>query len=195
MGFFNGIRRILGTGAKASDSEPKNAAATGNSVEPSIHVVIDGALSIFPLAPFAVCSIGRSADNVIVIPAAEASRNHATIQRQTGNRCVLTDLRSRNGTNVNGRRIEEKVLENGDRITIGTCELLYHGPELFAGAAGPPLSDKTQFIVQNSLATVLVIDIREGGQLAVRTPMGAQNQPKSANADQHHRPGGGFGNA
>jgi len=164
MGFFNGIRRILSGGDKTAETAtgPKAAPpAADQSIEPSIHVVINGEMTIVPLAPFAVCSIGRSADNVIVIPVAEASRNHATIQRQTGNRCVLTDLRSRNGTNVNGRRIEEKVLENGDRITIGTCELVYHGPELYGGAAAPAQSDKTQFFVQNSLVTVLVIDIRD----------------------------------
>ena len=161
MGFFNGIRRILGSGSKTSEPEPQGVRPADKSVDPSIQVMIDGEVQVYPLAPFAVCSIGRSADNVIVIPVAEASRNHATIQRQTGNRCVLTDLRSRNGTNVNGRRIEEKVLTNGDRITIGTCELVYHGPELFAGSSAPPASEKTQFFVQNSLATVLVIDIRD----------------------------------
>jgi len=161
MGFFNGIRRILGNGAKSSAEELNDTKRTEQPVEPSIHLVVEGETSVFPLAPFAVCSIGRSADNVIVVPSAEASRNHATVQRQTGDRCVLTDLRSRNGTNVNGRRIEEKVLENGDKITIGTCELVYHGPQLFAGATTAPLSDKTQFFVQNSLVTVLVIDVRD----------------------------------
>jgi adenylate cyclase len=168
MGLFDGIRRIFSGGPKTAEPAtaptpaPRKAApAAEPQVEPSIQMVLNGDLSVFPLAPFAVCSIGRSADNTIVVPVAEASRNHATIQRQTGNRCVLTDLRSRNGTNVNGRRIEEKVLENGDRITIGTCELVYNGPELFAGAAPPPQSEKTQFFVQNSLVTVLVIDIRD----------------------------------
>jgi len=168
MSLFDGIRRIFTNGPKAVEPSRKDAplasipaAAAESTVDPTIEMVIDGELSVFPLAPFAVCSIGRSADNVIVIPVAEASRNHATVQRQTGNRCVLTDLRSRNGTNVNGRRIEEKVLENGDVITIGTCELIYHGPELFAGATPPPQSEKTQFFVQNSLVTVLVIDIRD----------------------------------
>ena len=176
MGFFNGIRRILAGGPKTGAEEnkpappkaappksaaPKKSPAAEQQVEPAIHVVIDGKPLTFPLAPFAVCSIGRSADNTIVIPVAEASRNHATIQRQTGDRCVLTDLRSRNGTNVNGRRIEEKVLENGDKISIGTCELTYRGPELFGGVAPPPTSEKTQFFVQNSLVTVMVIDIRD----------------------------------
>lgn len=169
MGFFNGIRRILSGGTKVEETGPKEAplrkapapSAEVSLIEPEIHMEVDGKVTVFPLAPFAVCSIGRSADNVIVVSVAEASRNHATIQRQTGNRCVLTDLRSRNGTNVNGRRIEEKVLENGDRISIGTCELVYHGPELFGGVASAPQSEKTQFFVQNSLVTVLVIDIRD----------------------------------
>ena len=179
MGLFDGIRRIFANGAKEDEAatprpavapaatapeapapSPRNAAAP--SVEPCIHLTVDGQLKVYPLAPFAVCSIGRSADNVIVAPVAAASRNHATVQRQAGDRCVITDLRSRNGTNVNGRRVEEKVLENGDRITIGTCELIYYGPELFGGVAdATPVSEKTQFFVQNSLVTVMVIDIRD----------------------------------
>src|SRR5580698_9528972 len=119
-------------------------------------MTVDGETKVFPLVPFAMCTVGRSVDNVIVVPAAAASRNHATVQRQAGDRCVLTDLRSRNGTNVNGRRVEEKVLENGDKITIGTCELIYYGPELFTGVTAAPVSEKTQFFVQNSLVTVMV---------------------------------------
>jgi adenylate cyclase len=175
MGVFDGIRKMFASGPKPDEPAPRNtpapspaskAAAPRSSgsksdIEPCLHLVVDGETRVFPLAMFAVCSIGRSADNVIIVPSAEASRNHATVQRQAGDRCVLTDLRSRNGTNVNGRRIEEKVLENGDRITIGTCELVYKGPELFGGAAQPPASEKTQFFVQNSLVTVLVIDIRD----------------------------------
>jgi adenylate cyclase len=170
MGLFDGIKRIFANGAKDEDepgrpnaplTAPTSAAAPKASVEPRLEMMIDGKPQVFKLAPFVVCSLGRSADNVIVIPSAEASRNHATVQRQAGDRCVLTDMRSRNGTNVNGRRIEEKVLENGDRITIGTCELIYHGPELFGGIAQQSASEKTQFFVQNSLVTVLVIDIRD----------------------------------
>jgi adenylate cyclase len=168
MSVFDGIRKIFASGPKPADPAPRStptpapkAAASKSGVEPCLHLVADGQTQVVLLEMFAVCSIGRSADNVIVVPSVEASRNHATVQRQAGDRCVLTDLRSRNGTNVNGRRIEEKVLENGDRITIGTCELVYHGPELFGGAAPPPTSEKTQFFVQNSLVTVLVIDIRD----------------------------------
>jgi adenylate cyclase len=176
MGVFDGIRRIFSNGPKPADAPPIPASAlvaasapapaptastAASSAEPSIHLTIDGQTRVYPLAPFALCSIGRSEDNVIVVPAAAASRNHATVQRQAGDRCVITDLRSRNGTNVNGRRVEEKVLENGDRITIGTSELIYYGPELFAGIATPPVSEKTQFFVQSSLVTVMVIDIRD----------------------------------
>jgi len=83
---------------------------------------------------------------------------------------VLTDLRSRNGTNVNGRRIEEKVLENGDTITIGTLRAGLSRPgTVFAGATPPPQSEKTQFFVQNSLVTVLVIDIRDNVNLGQGT--------------------------
>lgn len=175
MSVFDGFRKMLGGEPKAGDAkapaaakttlapaQPKPAApAAKPAVEPSIHMTVDGETKVFPLVPFAMCTVGRSVDNVIVVPAAEASRNHATIQRQAGDRCVLTDMRSRNGTNVNGRRVEEKVLENGDRIMIGSTELIYRGPELFGGVAPPPASEKTQFFVQSSLVTVLVVDIRD----------------------------------
>jgi len=172
MGLLDGIRKMFGNDAKPNEPAPVRAPAAPKAagaaapkkavdIEPSLSLVVDGEEKVFPLAPFVVVSLGRSADNMIVIPSAEASRNHATVQRQAGDRCVLTDLRSRNGTNVNGRRIEEKVLENGDKIMIGTSELTYRGPEMFAGATSPPPQEKTQFFVQNSLVTVLVIDIRD----------------------------------
>jgi adenylate cyclase len=173
MSVFDGIKKIFNANSGAKPAEatrpsaplPPRASAPAKpavkTVEPQIQITIDGQLKIYELIPFAVCSIGRSADNVIVVPAAEASRNHATIQRQAGDRCVITDLRSRNGTNVNGRRVEEKVLETGDKITIGSSELTYIGPELFGGVTPAPTSEKTQFFVQNSLVTVMVIDIRD----------------------------------
>ena len=170
MSLFDGIKRIFNNAPKVEEPprpgpspKPRTPApaVAKPAIEPQIQLTIDGELKVYELIPFAVCSIGRSADNVIVVPAAEASRNHATVQRQAGDRCVITDLRSRNGTNVNGRRVEEKVLENGDVITIGSCELTYYGPELFGGVATPPSSEKTQFFVQNSLVTVMVIDIRD----------------------------------
>ena len=67
-------------------------------------------------------TIGRLPECDVVVDDAGASRQHARIQR-TESGFVLTDLGSTNGTMVNGEPIQEHVLENGDRITIGETEL------------------------------------------------------------------------
>lgn len=60
------------------------------------------------------------------------SRPHAQMQRVDG--CwLLHDLHSASGTFVNGTRIDTKghVLEDGDIVTLGTIELLYHARSIF----------------------------------------------------------------
>ncbi|MFH1830329.1 MAG: FHA domain-containing protein [Pseudomonadota bacterium] len=65
-------------------------------------------------------SFGRAESNSVTIRDAKVSRQHAQIQQQ-GNEYVLVDLNSSNGTYVNGERVEEHVLSNGDEIMIGDC--------------------------------------------------------------------------
>ena len=63
--------------------------------------------------------IGRSSDCDLVLRAATGvSRRHCKVQ-YLGNRFVVVDLESRNGTIVNGQSVERKVLESGDRIEVG----------------------------------------------------------------------------
>jgi len=66
----------------------------------------------------ATVSFGRAESNTIVLRDAKVSRQHAQIQQQ-GSEYVVVDLNSSNGTYVNGQRIEEHVLSNGDEIQIG----------------------------------------------------------------------------
>lgn len=69
-------------------------------------------------------TLGRSAHNDIVIPSAEASRQHAVITVEAAF-ITIRDLGSRNGTYVNGDRIESQVLVEGDIIRLGTHELMF----------------------------------------------------------------------
>jgi pSer/pThr/pTyr-binding forkhead associated (FHA) protein len=65
-----------------------------------------------------VTRIGRLADNDIVIDDDEVSRHHALII-DTGSSFVITDLRSANGVEVQGRPLSPStVLAEGDRILI-----------------------------------------------------------------------------
>ena len=63
--------------------------------------------------------IGRSSDCELSLKGAQGvSRRHCKVQ-YLGNRFVIIDLESRNGTIVNGQSVERKVLEKGDRIEVG----------------------------------------------------------------------------
>lgn len=68
-------------------------------------------------------TLGRNPDSDVVVDFISVSRNHARI---TGDAeaWFIEDLRSRNGTYVNGQAISEKVrLANGDEIEI--CDLVF----------------------------------------------------------------------
>src|SRR5690349_20597305 len=67
-------------------------------------------------------TLGRNPDCNVVIDSNSVSRQHAQISWSEG-QYFLEDLRSRNGTLLNGTRIDGRVrLHDGDRITI--CETL-----------------------------------------------------------------------
>jgi HD-GYP domain-containing protein (c-di-GMP phosphodiesterase class II) len=69
-------------------------------------------------------SIGRDPANDIVIKDEEISRNHLRI-KQRGRIYVVEDLESRNGTYINGDRVLNSILKNGDRLLIGSTELTF----------------------------------------------------------------------
>ena len=69
-------------------------------------------------------SIGRDPACDVHIDSLGVSRRHASIH-WTGDRFVLTDLASFNGTFVNDERVESHALKNGDAITMGDCRLRF----------------------------------------------------------------------
>jgi hypothetical protein len=72
------------------------------------------------------CALGRAAENDLVIPAPPVSRRHALIALRDSGGYHLTDLGSRNGTRLNGRRITSPVrLHDGDRVGIGPVILIF----------------------------------------------------------------------
>ncbi len=83
-------------------------------------------LQEFDLAPGETV-IGRSPECHITIDDPLLSRQHAKIV-VSGNGATLYDLGSRNGSRVNGRLlVEPHALHDGDRIRLGTQELVFFG--------------------------------------------------------------------
>ncbi|HUU02614.1 MAG TPA: FHA domain-containing protein [Myxococcota bacterium] len=69
-------------------------------------------------------TIGRTMDNDVVLTDPGISRQHMSI-RDKGGAYILKDLGSSNGTKLNGKLIEEKVLRPGDIITAGSAEVKF----------------------------------------------------------------------
>ena len=69
-------------------------------------------------------TLGRGLGNDVVLDDPRVSRHHAEI-RVLGGKYCLYDLKSTNGTHVNGQRITERVLSDGDTISLGETELVF----------------------------------------------------------------------
>jgi predicted component of type VI protein secretion system len=67
--------------------------------------------------------IGRDPSNDLVIDNVGVSRHHATLNVSQGNQFSIKDAGSQNGVFVNGRRIDERQLVDGDVIQIGKYTL------------------------------------------------------------------------
>lgn len=76
-------------------------------------------------------TIGREDDNSIQLNDERISRFHSKIQ-EDGQRIILTDLDSTNGTRVNGRPVQLRVLKPGDQVAIGRCLLVFGSNEEIA---------------------------------------------------------------
>ncbi len=68
--------------------------------------------------------IGRSSEADVRLADTGVSRLHAEL-RLLGKEVVLVDLGSTNGTTLNGKRVQEGRLRDGDRIGIGSNSLVF----------------------------------------------------------------------
>ena len=92
--------------------------------------------------------IGRDSRCGMVLPGPQVSTRHAMIQ-QTPQGYVLTDLGSRNGTFVNGQRVQQALLRGGERLRIGRTELDFAIPGTGAvpvSPSQPPVGAATAYL-------------------------------------------------
>ena len=96
--------------------------------------LLDGKLSEFPLG--ARTTLGRHPANTLRLADREVSKEHASIEK-AGNGFVLKDLGSSNGTYVNGRRVRDLRLKDGDEIALGNSRLVFHSGDVLTSSGSP----------------------------------------------------------
>ncbi len=77
-----------------------------------------------------VMRIGRRPDNDIIVPDPGVSKQHAELRRTPAGRYSIIDLGSHSGTYVNGTRVNQQELKEGDIIAIGHATFRLAGGEL-----------------------------------------------------------------
>lgn len=100
--------------------------------------------------------IGRDDTAEFTVDSSRVSRRHVLIDRQDG-AFVLRDLESTNGTYVNGKRIGEAILSDGDVVVIADFELTFFSGQFVTRATATQvmtqpvkggLTDGNELIVQ-----------------------------------------------
>jgi signal transduction histidine kinase len=113
-------------------------------------------------------TLGRGADNQLSFPEDPGlSRHHLAVEKVNA-RWRVRDLRSKNGTVVNGRRLTEPLeLQPGDRIAAGRVALTYqeHGD-------GQRVSFQTRAPLRSETASLEEVLAREAGESGRRRPLG-----------------------
>jgi pSer/pThr/pTyr-binding forkhead associated (FHA) protein len=81
-------------------------------------------------------TIGRTEENLILLPDPSVSRQHARVVVEDNGRHVVFDLHSSNGSYVNRKRIQRAVLRDGDVLTIGNVSFRFVVARSKGGEAG-----------------------------------------------------------
>ena len=68
--------------------------------------------------------IGRSNQCALLLEDDGVSRNHCRVTRDRDGKISIHDLQSTNGTFVNAKKIDSSVLNDGDRIQVGSSTML-----------------------------------------------------------------------
>ena len=87
-------------------------------------------------------TLGRHPNNTVQVLDRIVSKEHCHVDLIEGNRWILRDLGSLNGTFVNGERISERVLNPGDEIMLGSTRILFDPANAQGGQARPTVRER-----------------------------------------------------
>jgi class 3 adenylate cyclase len=117
------------------------------------------------------CFLGRSNTNHIVVVDDRVSRRHAMVHMQSQNEYWLIDLKSSNGTYLNGRRLAQAArLADNDRVEVGAQAFIFHHPQSRpAGDTQAPSTEKTIQDIKSVNCWLLVADMEASTQFIQAT--------------------------
>lgn len=124
----------------------------------------DGSRQEFTLG--AKTTLGRHPDNSIQILDKVVSKEHAVVEK-VGDRFVVRDLDSRNGTLVNQKRVREVALRDQDELTLGSMRLLFADD---VAAAVQTIQDKVTIAPESQQGTTYIRSRFEAQKEAVFAP-------------------------
>lgn len=129
-------------------------------------------------------NVGRVQGNDLMLPKGNVSKHHARLLFRDG-RFIVTDLKSTNGTYVNGRKIAQAtIVREGDKIYIGDFVLRLETN----GAAPGPQPEVTANGEEESIRT-LARDQQQGAPPPGRPPGAAPIAPAVTLKAPTHPPG------
>jgi Nif-specific regulatory protein len=105
--------------------------------------------------------VGRGTECGVMLSDPLCSRVHAVIARQDG-KWRIRDASSRNGTFVNGQKIEEAVLAEGHYFRVGSTEFTFHETR-----EPPPLSPSSDSNITQTLVKDAVVGEIDSGFFAM----------------------------
>lgn len=142
--------------ATIPSSQPPAGGSGGSAsvgrVQPSLRIIKGRNIGTRCTMVGEKLTIGRRRAD-LVLPDPEVSSTHAEIVR-TGNTYQLKDLKSTNGTFLNGQPVDTSLLRSGDEISIGQSVLMWEAPdtvEMNAPAVEMPLEATPTAAVNFSL--------------------------------------------
>lgn len=142
---------------------------------PEAFLQLETAGRRFPLNAGQTWAIGRGDGCAVMLDSRSVSRLHALIQRRDDGDYSLVDLGSRNGCFVNGQRVSlPRILCDGDRLVFGDQQLLFRSTCPRPSETAPPGASTrnlpTAPMHMQSLATILVVDLRDFSRLTRSVP-------------------------
>jgi pSer/pThr/pTyr-binding forkhead associated (FHA) protein len=101
----------------------------------------------FPIRGASI-TIGRSTrgNDLVIDSDGQISKQHARIELEPDRRFTLYDMNSTNGTRVNGRRIGNRALNDGDEILLGETRLTFQQSGEQRPAAEQACADRSRAV-------------------------------------------------